>query len=473
MNIDIRPATHIQPMSRILVSTPILIALVVCCGCSLTMPDRAVRMTRSYVYYLDGAGGGGPIANWSRGVREGLLDAGYDGAGEVFEWQTRLGVVADQMSDVAYKREKAAELAHSIRDYMAEYPGAPVTVMGLSAGTSVAVFALEALPRDVQVENAVLLSSSISAGFDLTEALRRVRSRMYVFTSDRDSVLRFFVPFSGTADRGLDGAQSAGLRGFRLPHPASSETRRQYSKLVHIRWKPEFRSKGHRGEHTDVVKPRFVQAYIAPLIMKSDRRYVQPASIATDGKIRNPDYERWARFEPGSWVMFEGYQKMGDTNQPLRVKVTLMAKFADRLVLERAYEPLGAAQGQAPWGQEFVPTALIDPAEHPSTHPRATVTELRLEQVRIGGRVFACNVKSIQAIGRFPEWGTDIDCKVHLVEGIPGGLARVSLRSRKGDTPFEFRGQVVDFGTAAGQVDAARIGNRSSASAVPTDLARS
>ena len=90
-------------------------ALLFCAGCTSTMPDRDVRMTRAYIYYLDGAGGAGVIRNWSRGVRKGFLDAGYDGAGEVFVWQTRLGIAADQLADVRYKRSKAAELAAAIQ----------------------------------------------------------------------------------------------------------------------------------------------------------------------------------------------------------------------------------------------------------------------------------------------------------------------------------------------------------------------
>ena len=114
-------------------------------GCSTTMPDREVRMTRSYVYYLDGAGGGGLISNWGRGLRQGFLDAGYDGAGEMFRWETGWGVIADQDSSVEYKRGKAAECAEQIRQYKQKYPNAPVTLIGLSAGTAVVTFTLESM----------------------------------------------------------------------------------------------------------------------------------------------------------------------------------------------------------------------------------------------------------------------------------------------------------------------------------------
>ena len=249
-------------------------ALLFCAGCTSTMPDRDVRMTRAYIYYLDGAGGAGVILNWSRGVRKGLLDAGYDGAGEVFVWQTRLGVAADQLADVRYKRSKAAELAAAIQKRTREHPGVPVHLIGLSAGTAVLVFTLEALPENCKVESAILLGASLSAEHDLTAALKRVRQKMYVFTSEKDAVLKFLVPMAGTADRERNGAGPAGLRGFRMPANAPAETRRQYSKLVHRRWTKAYERAGNYGGHTDAVNPRFVREHVAPLIVNARRGQV-------------------------------------------------------------------------------------------------------------------------------------------------------------------------------------------------------
>ena len=95
-----------------------LVMTVLSAGCSQQMPDRAERMTRGYIYYLDGAGGGGMFSNWSGGLRQGLLDAGYTGAGEIFTWNTGLGVVADQDASVEYKRGKASECAQRIQQYV-------------------------------------------------------------------------------------------------------------------------------------------------------------------------------------------------------------------------------------------------------------------------------------------------------------------------------------------------------------------
>jgi len=93
-------------------------------GCSMAQqPDRQERLSHGYVYYFDGAGGGGAVMNWGSGVKKGLLDAGFEGAGEIFPWNTGAGVVADQDSSVEYKRSKAGQAAREIQAYAKKYPG--------------------------------------------------------------------------------------------------------------------------------------------------------------------------------------------------------------------------------------------------------------------------------------------------------------------------------------------------------------
>lgn len=197
-----------------------------------------------------------------------MLAAGYPGAGEMFTWETGLGVPADQASSVRYKRQKAADLADRIRAYRANYPGAPVSLIGLSAGTAVVAFVLEALPEDCPVDNVVLLGASISADYDLTQALRRVRNRLTIFTSEKDAVLGVLVPAAGTADR--SGSIPAGTRGFVLPPGTSDETRRLYAeKVVTIAWSKDFERSGNYGGHLDNVKEAFVRDHVAPRIMPS------------------------------------------------------------------------------------------------------------------------------------------------------------------------------------------------------------
>ena len=129
-----------------------------------------------------------------------------------------------------------------IREYQDTNPDEAVNLIGLSAGTAVAVFAIEELREDHSIENAILLGSSLNADYDLTEALKRIRNRMYVFTSSRDTALRFLMPMTGTADRKIIKAKAAGVTGFRLPPRADAATRRLYARVVNIAWVPEFRT---------------------------------------------------------------------------------------------------------------------------------------------------------------------------------------------------------------------------------------
>jgi hypothetical protein len=419
--------------------------LLLAAGCSQTMPDRAERMTRGYVYYLDGAGGGGALSNWSGGLKQGMIEAGYNGAGEIFPWNTGMGVVADQDASVDYKRSKASACAQRIQQYAKDHPGAPVTLIGLSAGTAVTVFTLEALPTSCPVDNVILCGASIAADYDLTRALQRVRNRIYVFTSERDAVLSFLVPMAGTADR-QQGVPSAGLNGFQMPARASAETRALYAKVTYIRWRPEFERYGDFGGHTDALKAPFVQEYMAPLIMADmSARRVQVASAA--GKVRNPDYERWATLNPGAWTTFEGYQVVSGVKQQVRMTAKLVSKHEDRLVVERTYAPLEGGQKEPSRVQTFLVPAEIVPTEHPLTSPTAKITEMPAETVTIAGKPFKCRVRSVQAMGDFSEYGQNVSATVCQNESLPGGMAKVWLKSNKGSKPSEFRGQVVAYGT--------------------------
>jgi pimeloyl-ACP methyl ester carboxylesterase len=150
---------------------------------------------------------------------------------------------------------------------VAAFPAAPVNILGFSAGTAEAIFALEYLPDNVQVEHVVLLGTSISEDYDLTKALQHVRRHLYIYTSTRDRMLGFLMPFSGTADRKFDDP-GAGIKGFVLPAGATAKTRKLYAdKIVTIRWTKELEADGDYGRHFDNIKMEFIRDHVAPLLM--------------------------------------------------------------------------------------------------------------------------------------------------------------------------------------------------------------
>jgi hypothetical protein len=229
--------------------------------------DRKERLTRGCIFYFDGAGGGTKEKNYGAGVVAGMLEAGYQGAGELMAWETGKGLVKDQDASVDYKRSKAKESAIAIQKYQTARPAASVGLLGFSAGTAQAIFALEALPEGAQVDQVVLLGTSISHDYDLTEALKRVKGKLYIFTSPHDHMVGTMMKLSGTADRKFHDA-GAGIRGFVLPLEASEFTRRLYAeKIVTIPYDKEFKKDGDKGHHFDNVKKEFIRDHVAPLLM--------------------------------------------------------------------------------------------------------------------------------------------------------------------------------------------------------------
>lgn len=225
--------------------------------------DKAIGIT----FYVGGAGPIGNIGSWD--VPAGLSEGGYEGYIRVFQWQG-LTHAGDQLN-LSRNLSKASELAAEIRAYRRRFPGRPINMIALSAGTGIAVFALGYLPEDVQLDRVVLLSSSLSARYDLTRALRRVKRAMYSLYSVDDLVLRELVSVTGTVDRSSASDGIAGLEGFHPPIPGGPDTLRQYRKLHNIAYRAEFADVGYKGQHADAVSRDFIRAYIAPVILGKDQ----------------------------------------------------------------------------------------------------------------------------------------------------------------------------------------------------------
>jgi hypothetical protein len=440
---------NVQDPGRILVLLPACLLLLGAGGCATTAPDRAQRVQRGYVYYLDGAGGGGGLRNWAGGVRHGLLSAGYDGAGEMFSWETGLGVLADQTASNEYKRGKAARLAKKMVEYRQQHPQVPITMIGLSAGTVISVFALEALPSDLMVENVFLLSGSLSATHDLTQALRHVRGKVYVSTSQRDIVLGGLLPFAGTADRDSGTTATIGVEGPSLPPGASAETRQLYrSKLVVVPWRSEFARYGNSGGHTDTVSAAFIERYVAPLVKTTSGAQFAAATTAGRGNVENPDYRRWAQFPVGTFAVFAGDQTINGQTQPFRAKTTLIRKTPALLVLQREY--LSAPQGTAlPLDRTLYESATIAPDEHPLTHPARQVRELPNAQVRVGSEVVDCTVRTVTVPAEFSDWGSQPQARVQASEKVPGGIVELQLQTRFGQEPVAIEAMLIEFHVSA------------------------
>lgn len=226
-------------------------------GCG---PSFGPNARYGITFYCPGAG------NYDMGdldIRRGLESAGYRGQVATFLWTMSFNPAVDQVVRIN-PILRAQILAGYIRQYRERYPDAPVNLIGLSAGTGVAMWAVEALPEGCYVDNVVLLGSSLSSRFDARKALQHIRGRVYVYYSPNDAVLSLPVRVTGTID-GVFTQDPAGLVGLYPPGGP-------HDRIVNIPWRPEFEKLGYYGGHTDCTSARFVQAEIAPRLMGAQRR---------------------------------------------------------------------------------------------------------------------------------------------------------------------------------------------------------
>jgi len=227
------------------------------------------------VFYLEGAGwytSGG-------GVQRGFRQAGYQGQFQTYGWSAFLGPAHDHFV-VANNRAVANGLAKRIEKVRRAYPDQPINLLALSAGTAVALNALEQLPDGVMVDNVVLLSSSVSSQRNLTRAMSHVRRNLYATYSPRDALLGALV---ANAD-GKPGPP-AGRTGFRLvSRTAAAE--QAYRRVFNIPWQPSFLAFGWDGGHTSVTRPDFIASVIVPRITRDgpfplDRSVVDRLAVAS------------------------------------------------------------------------------------------------------------------------------------------------------------------------------------------------
>lgn len=228
--------------------------------------QRGVSVGKTF--YIGGAGPFGHVGSFD--VPEGLRAGGYRGAIEVFPWQSWIGWTIRDQIDRYRNDAQGRKLAAKIRAYLDAYPERPVNLVALSAGTGIATWALEHLPPPYRVNHAVFFSSSLSRNYDLSDALQRIRGKLYTFYSPADPILKYAVPIAGTVDRDAGAGSVGGLVGFAPPRSASPAVLRLYEEKVrNMPWRRMYSRYGYDGGHTDATSVDFVGRVVAPLLKRS------------------------------------------------------------------------------------------------------------------------------------------------------------------------------------------------------------
>lgn len=225
----------------------LVVTLLGAAGCRPAFTELA---RNGITIYVPGAGN---VDFGDAGLREGLAAAGYKGQVASLTWTLTFNPALDQAVRI-HARLAATELARLVESYVDRYPGRPINLVGLSAGTGIVIWALEDLKRGYMVDEVVLLASSLSCNYDVSKALTRIKGGLHNYYSEQDMVLAGPMKVFGTIDLkyGVDGAGAVGLK-----PPRGGD------RIVNVRWRPEFEKYGYFGGHTDATSPQFVRNFIA------------------------------------------------------------------------------------------------------------------------------------------------------------------------------------------------------------------
>lgn len=214
--------------------------------------------------HLPGIGG---YLGCDRRLLVGLKQGGVGAQFQVYDW-TDHDPGLHALHAYERNRAQAQKIADMILAHVKADPTAPIYLTAHSGGCGLAVWALEELPPDVQVDTLLLLAPALSPDYDLSAALRHVRNHAYAFTSMNDNV----VLGAGTRMFGtIDGVRcdAAGMGGFIMPSGADSQA---YKKLIACPYEPGWVQYDDWGDHIGALSRPFAAAVLAPLL--------QPATVA-------------------------------------------------------------------------------------------------------------------------------------------------------------------------------------------------
>jgi hypothetical protein len=191
------------------------------------------------------------------GFYDGMRAAGLQHAIEVVTWSRPLEsfLYPDGFCDKlhTWAQIEAVRLA----EHRAEYPDAPITLLGFSNGGMPAVLVAELMPVDDVIDSVILLSPGVWRGYDLAPMLEHVTQHVMVYWSDIDQLAINLIALYGTVDGHF--TEPAATFGFDTEH----------EKLVQIPWDPNMRGYGNRGGHLDYwFNVPWIKDYVAPWVAR-------------------------------------------------------------------------------------------------------------------------------------------------------------------------------------------------------------
>jgi alpha-beta hydrolase superfamily lysophospholipase len=242
----------------------------------LVFPER---LDRGYTIVLPGIWGSQPV---DYGIVMGLQDGDVPSAVELHDWTAGALRLIYNLRAIDHNKNEARKIAAKIVAYQEQHPGKPVHLVGYSGGAGMAVLALEAMPANHQVTDAILLAPTLASDYDLRPAISHTSHGIRNFYSPLDVPILLVL---GTAIGTTEGrhAAAAGAIGFQSPSNSTSAERRDYENHVPQQmYTPDMLMDGHGGGHFGWANRTFVARHVAPLLAAPAEQQSPTATASTE-----------------------------------------------------------------------------------------------------------------------------------------------------------------------------------------------
>ena len=238
---------------------PLVVTVSLICGFRALAASPSTQPSRPFLLHLPGIAG----KCWlDSALLSGLRQGGLAADTEIFDWTCK-DPGLDSLLARARNQDQAAKIAEHLTTYIRSHLATKIYLTSHSGGGGVAVWALEKLPRDVQIDTLFLIAPALSPTYDLSAALRHVRGRCYVFSSEGDAaVLGVGTRLFGTIDG--EKSDAAGRVGFTRPVTADPA---QYAKIVPKPDQSAWMQFNNIGDHIGPMMTPFAKSVIAPLLI--------------------------------------------------------------------------------------------------------------------------------------------------------------------------------------------------------------
>jgi len=174
---------------------------------------------------------------------------------EIKVWGTTERQILDPYGAYAELRATALSESERITAYRRAHPDVPIILLGYSAGAATALIAAENLPDDVEISRVIMLSPSVSRGYDVTGMLNHTKYGAVAYSSGQDWFVNFAMNVIGNND--LVWGDTAATFGF-----DSTDER-----LIQFRWEPSMLLYANAGGHWDYFLNRlWITDHVLPWI---------------------------------------------------------------------------------------------------------------------------------------------------------------------------------------------------------------